>query len=432
MKEQNEKWLDELIGGSLDLPKPEFDTEQWKQKFPEEFQMLLSRAGRSQPKASVIRFNIWRIIMKSKITKLATAAAVIIIAVLIGVNMLEGTPAWAIGQTVKALENIKTLVITGTDFWDFESIPFKFWLKFPENKKDSLNLRFESEKQIIVVQGTKAWSYWTEENVVTVYDNVTTSDGMMRDLAFWYKIAEHNPWITGKVLAILKLYTDDWQENYSKCEKTGRDCVFVTCSYKPLSSSFWFVCDLESKLIVEGKYWRNSDRQGSPVCHAVSFQYNEEIDDDIFNFKIPEGAKVTNREEQKEADTLFAHGERLFEEKETEQAIKIFQEVYEKYPNFNVAESSLMMIGICYEQLGQYEKAIATYQKAIKEYEYLKGWTFSTYYYLGRTYVKNGQKDKALEAFQNCLIIGESIGGDDDKFPIKHARWYIEELKSHR
>jgi len=375
--------------------------------------------------------KLWRIIMKKRITKFAAVAA-ITIAVLIGVNMLKGTPAWAIGQTVKALENIQTLVITGTDSWGSESIPFKFWLRFPEDKKDSLDLRFESEKQIIVVQGTKAWAYWTEENVVKVYDNVTTSNGMMRDIAFWYRITEHNPWITGKVLATLKLFTKDWQENYSKCEKTDRDCVFVTCSYKPLSSSFWFVCDLESKLVVEGKYWRNSDRQGPPVSHAVSFQYNEKIDDKVFDYKIPEGAKVINRKEQKEADTLFAHGERLFKEKETDQAINIFQEVYEKYPNLNVAESALMMIGICYERLGQYEKAIATYQKSVKEYEYLKGWTFSTYYYLGRSYVKNGQKDKAVNAFQNCLIIGESIGGDVDKFPLKDARQYIEKLKSHR
>ena len=367
--------------------------------------------------------------MKMRITKLA-AAAVVVVAVLIGFNMLKGTPAWAIGQTVKALENIQTLVITGTDSWDSESIPFKFWLRFPENKEDLFEMRFESEKQIIVVQGTKAWSYWEEDNVVKVYDNVTTSKGMMRDLAFWHKIAEHNPWITGKVLATLKLFSNDWQEDYSKCEETDRDCVFVTCSYEPLSSSFWFVCDVESKLIVEGKYWRNTNHQGQPVCHAVSFKYNEEIDDEIFNFTIPEGAKVINRKEQKEADTLFAHGETLFQEKETNQAIEIFQEVYEKYPNLNVAESALMMIGICYDRLGQYEKAIATYQKSIKEYEYLKGWTFSTYYYLGRAYVKNGQKDKALKAFQTCIIIGEGIGVSADKFPLKHARQSIEKLKN--
>ncbi len=374
---------------------------------------------------------VWKIIMKGRIARFV-AAAVTIIAVISGVNIFNGTPVWAIDQTVKALESIQTLVITGTDSWGSESVPFKFWLRFPENKEESLHFRFESEKQIVVVKGTKAWSYRAEDNVVKIYDNVTTSNGMMRDLTFWYKIAENNPWITGKMLATLKLFTDDWQEDYSKFKKTGRDCVFVTCSYKPLSISFWFVCDLESKFIVEGKYWRNANRQGAPESHAVSFKYNEKIDDDIFNFTIPEGAKVISKKEEKEADTLFAHGEKLFKEKETDQAIKIFQEVYEKYPNLNIAESSLMMIGLCYDRLWQQEKAIATYQKSIEEYGYLKGWTYATHYYLGHSYMINGQKDKALEAFQNCIIIGESIGGNVDKFPFKQAREEIKKLKSHK
>ena len=288
---------------------------------------------------------VWKIIMKGRIARFV-AAAVTIIAVISGVNIFNGTPVWAIDQTVKALESIQTLVITGTDSWGSESVPFKFWLRFPENKEESLHFRFESEKQIVVVKGTKAWSYRAEDNVVKIYDNVTTSNGMMRDLTFWYKIAENNPWITGKMLATLKLFTEDWQEDYCKFEKTGRDCVFVTCSYKPLSISFWFVCDLESKFIVEGKYWRNANRQGVPESHAVSFKYNEKIDDDIFNFTIPEGAKLISKKEEKEADALFAHGETLLGKKENNQAIKIFQEVYEKYPNLNIAESSLMMIGL--------------------------------------------------------------------------------------
>lgn len=376
--------------------------------------------------------------MQSKMTKFAVAAVLLVTAI-IGVNVFTATPVWAIDQTVKELKNVKTLIITGADYWDSESIPFKFWVRFPGNKKDSLELRFESEKQLIVVQGNKAWAYWSDENVVKVYDNVTTSDGMMRDLAFWYKIAEINPWVTGTVLGTLKLFADDWQEDYGTFEKTGRDCVFVTCSYKPLSSSFWFICDVDNKHIIEGKYWRNINRQGDPVCHAASFEYDEVIDDSIFEFKYPEGANVINRGHEKEgdvinsghekeADVLFGRGETLFQEKETDQAIKIFQEVYEKYPDLNVAESALMMIGICYDRLGQYEKAIATYQKSLKEYEHLRGWTPSTYYYLGRAYGKNGQKDKALEAFQNCIIIGESIGANTEKFPIKDSRQDIERL----
>ena len=374
--------------------------------------------------------NIWRIIMRNRITKLAAAAVIIIVAVF-GINILDksATPAWAIEQTVEALENTRTLVICGTDYWGSTSIPFKFWIRFSEDKNGLFDMRFESEKQIIVVRGTKAWAYWHDENAAKVYEDVTTSDGMMRDLRFWYKIGQLNPWITGKMLATLKLFADDWQEIYAKDEQTGQDRIFVNCSYEPLSSAFWFVCDPESKLIVEGKFWRNTNRQGPPVCHAMSFAYNEEISDGVFDFQIPEGAKVINRKEQKEADTLFARGEKLFEEEKTAQAIKVYKEVYEKYPNLNVAETALMMIGICYERLGQREKAIDTYQKSIREYGHLKGWIESTYFYLGHAYMKTGQNDKALQAFQNCILMGEGIR-DSNKFPLKHARECIEKLKN--
>jgi tetratricopeptide (TPR) repeat protein len=271
-------------------------------------------------------------------------------------------------------------------------------------------MRFESEKQIIVVRGTKAWAYWHDENAAKVYEDVTTSDDMMRDLRFWSKIGQLNPWITGKMLATLKSFADDWQEIYAKDEQTGQDRVFVNCSYKPLSSSFWFVCDPESKLIVEGKYW---------------------ISDGVFDFQIPEGAKIIERKEQNEADNLFARGEKLFEEEKPVQAIKVYKEVYEKYPNLNVAETALMMIGICYDHLGQYEKAIDTYQKSIREYGHLKGWIESTHFYLGCAYMKTGQNDKALQAFQNCILMGEGIR-DSDKFPLKHARERIEKLNNQK
>jgi hypothetical protein len=70
-------------------------------------------------KSAIIEPNIWRIIMKSRITKLA-AAAVIIIAVILGLNITDGPEitgvAW--GEVVRNVEKIHTITyretITGT------------------------------------------------------------------------------------------------------------------------------------------------------------------------------------------------------------------------------------------------------------------------------------------------------------------------------
>ncbi len=76
-KQRNEKWLDELISRTINTEKPRFDAEKWKQKYPVEFQTLLSRAAKGD---SARQPGILKVILKSPLTKLA-AAAVIILAV---------------------------------------------------------------------------------------------------------------------------------------------------------------------------------------------------------------------------------------------------------------------------------------------------------------------------------------------------------------
>jgi len=76
-EQKDEKWLDELISGSIDTSEPKFDAEQWKQKYPGEFQALVE-GGARRPRA--VRFGVLSIVMRSRIAQIA-AAAVFIIAV---------------------------------------------------------------------------------------------------------------------------------------------------------------------------------------------------------------------------------------------------------------------------------------------------------------------------------------------------------------
>ena len=74
-EQKDEKWLDELISQTINTTKPEFDAEQWKQKYPEEFQLLKSRA---QQEPSRIRPSLWKRVVHSRLVKVAAAAAIII------------------------------------------------------------------------------------------------------------------------------------------------------------------------------------------------------------------------------------------------------------------------------------------------------------------------------------------------------------------
>lgn len=76
-KQKNEKRLDELISRTINTEKPQFDAEKWKQKYPAEFQTLLSRKAKGD---SIRQPNILKVFLKSPLTKIA-AAAVIIVAI---------------------------------------------------------------------------------------------------------------------------------------------------------------------------------------------------------------------------------------------------------------------------------------------------------------------------------------------------------------
>ena len=81
-EQKNEKWLDELISRTINTEKPQFDPEKWKQKYPDEYQMLLSRSAKRAP---VRQPNTWKLITESPITRFAAvvaAAAVIVVSII--------------------------------------------------------------------------------------------------------------------------------------------------------------------------------------------------------------------------------------------------------------------------------------------------------------------------------------------------------------
>jgi hypothetical protein len=141
MKSPKDKnWLDEALAEAIGSEKSEPDFEKWKRNHPEAVEMLTSRApleaspageatdtrstsltGRAgrKPPATAGPLSIRSIIMKSRITKLATAAA-IIVAVLIGFYF-AGSPFAAtvtFAQVIQPILNARTVVfdfIVGED-----------------------------------------------------------------------------------------------------------------------------------------------------------------------------------------------------------------------------------------------------------------------------------------------------------------------------
>ena len=91
---RDEKWLDELISGSIDTSEPKFAPEQWKQKYPGQFRALVERRGGQAPAG---RFGVLGAVLRSRVAQLSVAATVIIavglLALYLGRNGQDRGPA---------------------------------------------------------------------------------------------------------------------------------------------------------------------------------------------------------------------------------------------------------------------------------------------------------------------------------------------------
>jgi len=103
-----------------DTPDPDH-----RDKLEQNLLAALNRQSRHTPQA----LKNWRIIMKSKVTKFA-AAAVIVVAVLIGISTFNGTTAWA--KVIKALGEVENIYIVSTmTMQDGTKVQSKWWLRKP-------------------------------------------------------------------------------------------------------------------------------------------------------------------------------------------------------------------------------------------------------------------------------------------------------------
>ena len=400
-------------------PRPDFV--KWCEKHPEALRVgkagIGARADYGRSLGSVLRFG--RTIMKTRTRKLGVAVAA---ALILGVVFLgHGTnKAWSVEQTIAAMKKIESLHITGKNVCRGKVVDFECWIRLQGTGSDALRLRYQcgcDRKGTDVVRGNSVYDYSPVEKVVTIMDG-----SKIKDLQYWYEAAQISPWLTGKLLETLKLIGRGWEQTTQTDPNTGKEQIVVTCNHPPSNISALLVVDPETKLIRKAQLWRNPQRQGTPAYDAQVIVYNPEIPDDLFEFQIPPGVTVVDQ-------TLFDRAEQLFhKDKNYAEALKVYWQVYNAYPTRSIGEEALMMIGCCHDWLGQPEKAIEVFQKSIREFPHLKGWIVTTWFYLGSEYYQIGQKDKALEAFENCLATGAGIR-DPDKFPLKNAREYIAKIK---
>jgi len=145
--DRNNKKLDELISKTIGRDKPQFDFDKWKAKHQKEIQTFESQTTGRQIEYFAQPLNIWRTIMKSRMTRLA-AAAVIIAGIFLALNLTDwrgpDSVAYGINDVPGLLRDAKTLHVKGSCTYYLKgqkpiSCPVEYWM-------DSDNLRFRTRR----------------------------------------------------------------------------------------------------------------------------------------------------------------------------------------------------------------------------------------------------------------------------------------------
>ena len=238
-------------------------------------------------KPAALQPNIWRIIMKSRITKFAAAAA-IIIAVLIGINQFGGsidiaTPAYALEQTIQANHTVRYIHIR--DFKAGEDEPKEFWVEFYEDGQVK-NVRMhmpewdspEDGAKVIVWKQSKAQVWLKKKNLLATIRDKTVAAYMIKF------IEELDP-----RLVVERLHEREAQgkveieieEPSNKAEPIVVTTTYLAESSTPGRRGVLFV-DQATKLVTAIETYQLKENDYQYLGIMEFYDYNQRIDPEMF------------------------------------------------------------------------------------------------------------------------------------------------------
>jgi outer membrane lipoprotein-sorting protein len=222
---------------------------------------------------------IWRIIMKSNITKIA-AAVVLIALVLFGFALVEKTttPAYAVEQTIEAMRKVTTAhcfmkLSTGQKM--------EIWVKVNPKTGDteSYYMSMPGATTIATPEGTYVYDEVRNKNVVIHLKgdgHVVSNVHFGRIIEDMVKLAESR---NGKI---------EFKQITIEKEKPA---ILVTIETN--TDIMETVVDLYTKLPISMNFKPKGELQSEQFAQNIEdFTFNAPLPEGIFEFKIPEGAQV--------------------------------------------------------------------------------------------------------------------------------------------
>ncbi len=212
-------------------------------------------------------------------------AAVIPLAVILSVIVSEALrePAWAIEQTIAAIEGFQAMYAAGILSLDGKTeVQAESWARPNRDGTSSGDLRLRARSgYCIVVNEARSTTH--------TYDparNVVQIQGGIRLYC--------QPWINGDYFRHMKDACEEWHEEYTRDASTGRRYVIVKARNLHDGQSYEYHFDVQTKLPLRLKVWQNPDFAGSPYFNIEKIVYDPPLPEGIFDYQIPAGATVVD------------------------------------------------------------------------------------------------------------------------------------------
>lgn len=237
---------------------------------------FLSSSTKNQ-KQMIITTFIWRKIMKSPITKLSTAA-VIVVCIALTIVFIEKsiTPAYSVEQTLQAMQDLRTMYMVCKGWSGNE---FEMWIELDPDTGIPEYCRSYSSKSKMLNISRPDTSYQYSERANQVYIN----SGKLYYMDF----------APAKVFEQLMLASREDPNGvvifHEYDQQSDKSLIVIITRGDGQSYKIYIDPDTKLPVRVQGL---EDNRLGTVIRDVEKIDFNVDLPEGIFDFKIPQGARI--------------------------------------------------------------------------------------------------------------------------------------------
>lgn len=178
----NSKKLDGLISGAISREELQFDFNRWKDTHQEEIRIFESQTANRQIPRSAQPSDIWRAIMKSPVTKIAAAAVIVVVMIVLhqfaGSIRLSNTAFAEMQKAINEVPWVHVILHTVRTSTNAKS-DHEFWFWFSPRRKVRI-IKSDTSSQIFWSDHTKGVRqvYDPQSNTITISHEYEQLDAM--------------------------------------------------------------------------------------------------------------------------------------------------------------------------------------------------------------------------------------------------------------